>query len=65
MTDYTLNTRRLPGGSAANVMKGVAHLSAGQVCCKFMGMVGSDATAAAYKHKLEQQGVQPLLLVCL
>mgnify|MGYP001807425841 CR=1 FL=1 len=54
---------RIPGGSAANVMKGLANLSGGRVCCKFMGMVGTDSTAEAYKHKMEQQGVQPVLLV--
>jgi sugar/nucleoside kinase (ribokinase family) len=46
-------------------MKGVANLSAGRVSCKFMGMVGSDPTAAAYRRMLEQQGVQPVLLVSL
>jgi hypothetical protein len=56
---------RIPGGSAANVMKGVANLSAGRVCCKFVGMVGTDATAEAYRRKMEQQGVQPVLLVRL
>lgn len=54
---------RIPGGSAANVMKGVANLSAGQVCCKIMGMVGTDSTAEAYRRMLQQQGVQPVLLV--
>lgn len=44
-------------------MKGVANLSAGRLCCKFMGMVGTDPTAAAYRRMLEQQGVQPVLLV--
>jgi hypothetical protein len=46
-------------------MKGVANLSAGRVCCKFMGMVGTEATAEAYRRKMEQQGVQPVLLVRL
>ena len=54
---------RIPGGSAANVMKGVANLSGGRVRCKFMGMVGTDSTAEAYRHKMQQQGVQPVLLV--
>lgn len=44
-------------------MKGLANLSAGRVRCKFMGMVGTDAVAAEYQQKLQQQGVQPLLLV--
>lgn len=44
-------------------MKGVANLSAGRVACRFMGMVGRDSTAEAYRHMLQQQGVQPVLLV--
>jgi sugar/nucleoside kinase (ribokinase family) len=54
---------RVPGGSAANVMKGLANISAGQALCQFMGMVGQDSTAADYKAKLQQQGVHPVLLV--
>ncbi|WIA14289.1 hypothetical protein OEZ85_002823 [Tetradesmus obliquus] len=53
---------RVPGGSAANVMKGLANISAGSVHCKFMGMVGTDAVARDYMQKLEQQNVQPVLL---
>lgn len=45
------------------MMKGVANLSAGSVCCRFMGMVGTDSTADAYRRMLQQQGVQPVLLV--
>jgi sugar/nucleoside kinase (ribokinase family) len=55
--------RRVPGGSAANVMKGLANISAGRVHCKFMGMVGTDAVAQDYMQKLKQQNVQPVLLV--
>ncbi|KAF6260038.1 solute carrier, TRAMD3 or PAT1-domain-containing protein [Scenedesmus sp. NREL 46B-D3] len=50
------------GGSAANVMKGLANISAGSVHCKFMGMVGTDAVAQDYMQKLKQQNVQPVLL---
>lgn len=53
----------MPGGSAANVMKGLANLSGGEVACTFVGMVGADATAKDYETKLRQQGVRPLLLV--
>jgi hypothetical protein len=53
----------LPGGSAANVLKGLANLSAGRLECSFMGMVGKDATAAEYTSKLQQQGVTPRLVV--
>jgi sugar/nucleoside kinase (ribokinase family) len=54
---------RVPGGSAANVMKGLANISAGSMACKFMGMVGTDAVAQDYMDKLKQQNVQPILLV--
>lgn len=60
---FPMWTGRVPGGSAANVMKGLANISAGQALCKFMGMVGQDTTAADYKEMLQQQGVQPVLLV--
>lgn len=45
------------------MLKGLANLSGGRVRCRFTGMVGSDGTARAYRQMLEQQGVQPLLLV--
>lgn len=54
---------RVPGGSAANVMKGLANISGGRVHCKFMGMVGTDAVAQDYMQKLKEQNVQPVLLV--
>eukprot|EP00879_Flechtneria_rotunda_P019425 GHRR01020403.1.p1 GENE.GHRR01020403.1~~GHRR01020403.1.p1 ORF type:complete len:362 (+),score=81.26 GHRR01020403.1:226-1311(+) len=53
---------RVPGGSAANVLKGMANISSGRVHCILMGMVGADATAKDYKQKLQKQGVQPMLL---
>jgi bifunctional ADP-heptose synthase (sugar kinase/adenylyltransferase) len=56
---------RVPGGSAANVMKGLANISAGSVHCRFMGMVGTDAVATDYMAKLKQQNVHPVLLVRL
>jgi sugar/nucleoside kinase (ribokinase family) len=59
----TCPARSLPGGSAANVLKGLANLSAGRLECSFMGMVGKDATAAEYTSKLQQQGVTPRLVV--
>ena len=56
---------RIPGGSSANVIKGLANLSppSGSLTAKFLGMVGRDATGQQYKQGLEQQGVVPLLLV--
>eukprot|EP00877_Chromochloris_zofingiensis_P007935 jgi/Chrzof1/3395/Cz12g23240.t1 len=54
---------RLPGGSAANVLKGLANISHGAVQCKFMGMIGRDGMGQDYKHKLAAQNVDPLLLV--
>ncbi|KAF5842805.1 carbohydrate kinase-like protein [Dunaliella salina] len=52
-----------PGGSAANVMKGVANISQGQLLCKFAGMIGDDETGQQYKSKLASEHVEPLLLV--
>ena len=45
-------------------MRGLANLSPGKgtVTAKFLGMVGRDPTGREYKQKLEQQGVEPLLL---
>jgi sugar/nucleoside kinase (ribokinase family) len=45
------------------VLKGLANLSGGRLRCCFNGMVGCDATAAAYRQMLQQQGVEPCLLV--
>ncbi|EFJ42029.1 hypothetical protein VOLCADRAFT_119562 [Volvox carteri f. nagariensis] len=55
---------RIPGGSAANVVKGIANISgaSGAVQCRFVGMVGRDETGAEYRRKLTAQGVEPLLL---
>lgn len=52
----------LPGGSAANVCKGLAGM-AQHMRCSFIGMVGSDSTGAEYSEALLLQGVEPALLV--
>ncbi|GLI71363.1 hypothetical protein VaNZ11_016552 [Volvox africanus] len=58
---------RIPGGSAANVVKGIANIAGGNggiaaAQCRFVGMIGSDETGREYRHKLAAQGVEPLLL---
>ncbi|KAG2441983.1 hypothetical protein HYH02_009776 [Chlamydomonas schloesseri] len=53
---------RIPGGSAANVVKGVAQIAGGGAACRFVGMVGADATGAEYRAKLAATGVAPVLL---
>ncbi|GLC40082.1 hypothetical protein PLESTB_000627100 [Pleodorina starrii] len=53
---------RIPGGSAANVVKGIANIAGGGARCRFVGMIGSDDTGAEYRRKLAAQGVEPLLL---
>ncbi|KAG2440728.1 hypothetical protein HXX76_003585 [Chlamydomonas incerta] len=53
---------RIPGGSAANVVKGVANIAGANASCRFVGMVGADATGAEYRAKLSAQGVAPVLL---
>ncbi|KAK9829366.1 hypothetical protein WJX72_005432 [[Myrmecia] bisecta] len=52
---------RVPGGSAANVVTGIANLSNGswEVC--FMGMLGADETGREYRTRLEEQGVRSLM----
>ena len=54
---------RVPGGSAANVLKGLAGVSGGTLQCQFVGMVGSDEAGAFYAQQLRSHGVEPLLLV--
>jgi hypothetical protein len=39
----------IPGGSAANVMKGLANISGRMQPVSFMGMIGVDATGAQYR----------------
>ncbi|MEW5301110.1 MAG: hypothetical protein WDW36_003990 [Sanguina aurantia] len=55
---------RLPGGSAANVCKGLAGM-AQHMRCSFIGMVGCDSTGAEYGEALLLQGVEPALLTSL
>ena len=65
---------RVPGGSAANVLKGLAGLAgsaaSGTTSCStgpalataFVGMVGRDAAGAEYRASIAAHGVAPLLL---
>ena len=46
---------RVPGGSAANVIKGLAGLSSGRRPTAMVGMLGRDAAGAEYKKKLQSQ----------
>lgn len=48
-----------PGGSAANVMKGIANLG-GEAA--FVGMVGRDEVGRRYRELLAAQNVRPVLL---
>ena len=61
-------TCRVSGGSAANVVKGVAGLAGGsstalQVQAAFVGMLGRDQAGAEYRGKLEGAGVDTSLLL--
>lgn len=58
-----LRAHRLPGGSAANVLKGLASISGGTLRSQFMGMVGRDEAAAFFTEQMQEHGVEPLLLV--
>jgi sugar/nucleoside kinase (ribokinase family) len=61
---------RVPGGSAANVVKGIAGLAAlrggstasaaaqGAPPCAFVGKVGEDAAGREYAKRLAAAGVQ-------
>lgn len=53
---------RVPGGSAANVMKGLAGLGQGNLKVAFVGMVGTDEVGAEYQASIAAKGVRPLLL---
>lgn len=53
----------VPGGSAANVLKGLAGVSGGRLRCQLVGMVGADATGARYMQQLQAHGVEAALLV--
>jgi len=54
---------RLPGGSAANVLKGLAGVSDGSLRSQLVGMVGNDEAGSFYTQQLRQHGVEPVLLV--
>jgi len=45
-----LHAYSVPGGSAANVLKGISNISRGGVQCKFAGMVGDDDTGKQYRY---------------
>lgn len=61
--DLSFAHRRLPGGSAANVVKGLAGLSGAARRVALLGMLGRDAAGAEYKQKLAAQGVDTSLLL--
>lgn len=54
---------RIPGGSAANVTKGLTNIMKEGVSAQFIGMIGKDATGSEYRERLQSHGVKPLLLV--
>ena len=45
-----------PGGSAANVMKGIANLGGESA---FVGMIGKDEVGRRYRELLAAQNVRP------
>ncbi|GAX77562.1 hypothetical protein CEUSTIGMA_g5006.t1 [Chlamydomonas eustigma] len=53
---------RIPGGSAANVAKGLASVLADRASVRFLGMIGRDSTGKDYRLKLKEQHVHPMLL---
>ncbi|CAG9460645.1 unnamed protein product [Pedinophyceae sp. YPF-701] len=53
---------RIPGGSSANVAKGLASLAGDSLRVRFVGMVGNDDVGTSYRSKLEAAGVDPVLL---
>jgi len=53
--------RLIPGGSAANTMRGIAHLGAGDEPPLFNGAVGRDQTGDAYCRSIEEAGVAPAI----
>lgn len=48
----------MPGGSAINVIKGLAHLG---VKCACLGKIGSDDVADAYLKRLQELGIHAIL----
>ena len=61
----SLTMCRIPGGSSANVIKALANLTNGRIDldASFLGMIGKDETGQDYKRRLQEQGVDPQLLV--
>ena len=57
-----LPVRRVPGGSAANVLKGLASLAPASLSVAFVGMVGQDEAGWEYRQSITAHGVRPLLL---
>jgi sugar/nucleoside kinase (ribokinase family) len=56
-------TTRIPGGSAANVMKGLSGIMGpSAVEAHFIGMVGKDNTGKEYASRLEATGAKQMLL---
>lgn len=51
-------TKMVPGGSGANVIKGLSHL--GEKCA-MIGKIGSDDKGEYYLNKMKELGVTPLL----
>ena len=59
--DHSYEPSFCPGGSAANVCKGIANLSLG--CdAAFVGMIGRDDVGRRYQSLLAAQNVRPVLL---
>ncbi|EFN56268.1 hypothetical protein CHLNCDRAFT_57678 [Chlorella variabilis] len=54
--------KRVPGGSAANVLKGLASLAPASLSVAFVGMVGQDEAGWEYRQSITAHGVRPLLL---
>ncbi|KAK3259685.1 hypothetical protein CYMTET_31330, partial [Cymbomonas tetramitiformis] len=52
---------RTPGGSAANVIRGLAGFNQVGFKCAFIGKVGTDAAGAQYACGLEERGITSLL----
>lgn len=49
---------RLPGGSCANAIRGLAHLDHP---CAFVGKIGNDSAGKYFTRELERLGIAPLL----
>ncbi|KAL4853031.1 putative sugar kinase [Chlorella vulgaris] len=78
MPELRSNMMRIPGGSAANVLKGLASLASSSsssssistsasssirsLSVAFVGMVGADEVGREYRRSIAAHGVDPLLL---